>query len=98
VAERHSGEEVVVLLGTPNAESSRLYALTVTEGDPSWAGALAGVNLNLPVYHITEEPVKAQIAPETYEEHVALMEVVLDVESIAKAVQDVRTSMGQSAR
>jgi glycine/sarcosine/betaine reductase complex component A len=98
VAERHSGADVVVLLGTPNAESSRLYALTVTEGDPSWAGALAGVTLNLPVYHITEESVKAQIAPETYEEHVALMEVVLDVEAIAKAVQDVRTSIGQAAR
>jgi betaine reductase len=97
VAERHSGEEVVVLLGTPNAESSRLYALTVTEGDPSWAGALAGVNLNLPVYHITEAAVKAQIAQEAYEEHVALMEVVLDVESIAKAVQDVRASVGQAA-
>ena len=24
----------MVLLGTPNAESSRLYAMTVTEGDP----------------------------------------------------------------
>ena len=35
----------MVLLGTPNAESSRLYAMTVTEGDPSWAGALAGVAL-----------------------------------------------------
>jgi betaine reductase len=98
VAERHSGADVVVLLGTPNAESSRLYALTVTEGDPSWAGALAGVTLNLPVYHIMEAPVKAQIAPDTYEEHVALMEVVLDVESIAKAVQDVRASMGKPAR
>ena len=98
MAERHSGDAVVVLLGTPNAESSRLYALTVTEGDPAWAGALAGVNLNLPVYHITEEAVKAQIAPDTYDEHVALMEVVLDVESIAKAVQEVRASVDQTAR
>jgi glycine/sarcosine/betaine reductase complex component A len=98
VAERHSGDEVVVLLGTPNAESSRLYALTVTEGDPSWAGALAGASLNLPVYHIIEEAVKTQIAPDTYEEHVALMEVVLDAESIAKAVQDVRASVGQPPR
>jgi betaine reductase len=98
VAERHSGADVVVLLGTPNAESSRLYALTVTEGDPSWAGALAGVTLNLPVYHITEAPVKAQIASDTYDEHVALMEVVLDVDSIAKAMQDVRASAGQPAR
>ena len=98
MAERHSGDAVVVLLGTPNAESSRLYALTVTEGDPAWAGALAGVSLNLPVYHITEEAVKAQIAPDVYEEHVALMEVVLDVESIAQAVQEVRASAGHTAR
>jgi betaine reductase len=88
----------VVLLGTPNAESSRLYALTVTEGDPSWAGALAGANLNLPVYHIVEEAVKTQIAPDTYDEHVALMEVVLDVDSITKAVQDVRASVGQAVK
>ena len=88
---------MVVLLGTPNAESSRLYALTVTAGDPSWAGALAGVELGLPVYHITEDVVKSQVAPTTYEEHVALMELVLEVDDIAKAVQEVRTSAGQQA-
>jgi glycine/sarcosine/betaine reductase complex component A len=79
-----------VLLGTPNAESSRLYALTVSEGDPSWAGPLAGIRLALPTYHITEAVVKNQIAPETYEEQVALMEVVLDANTIAEAMQDVR--------
>ena len=79
-----------MLLGTPNAESSRLYALTVTEGDPSWAGALAGEALHLPVYHITEDEIKRQVAPETYEEHVALMEVVLETAEIASAVQSVR--------
>ena len=44
MAERYKPDELMVLLGTPNAESSRLYAMTVTEGDPSWAGALAGVD------------------------------------------------------
>ena len=95
MAERYDADDTVVLLGTPNAESSRLYALTVTEGDPSWAGALGGVGLGLPVYHITEEVVKSQIAPETYEEHVALMEMVLEVDDIVKAVQEVRTSVEQ---
>lgn len=86
---------MVVLLGTPTAESSRLYALTVTEGDPAWAGALAGVALGLPVYHIMEEAVKAQIDPEVYEEHVALMAMVLETTEIANAVQGVRRSVGQ---
>jgi glycine/sarcosine/betaine reductase complex component A len=97
VAERYKPDELVVLLGTPNAESSRLYAMTVTEGDPSWAGALAGVALGLPVYHVMEEPVKTQVAPEVYEEHVALMEMVLEAADIANAVQEVRTNSGQHA-
>jgi glycine reductase len=81
---------LVVLLGTPNAESSRLYALTVKEGDPSWAGALAGTPLGLAVYHITESDMKAAIPPEIYDEHVALMAMVLDVDDIATAVREVR--------
>jgi glycine reductase len=97
VAERYRSDEMVVLLGTPNAESSRLYALTVTEGDPSWAGALAGIPLGLPVYHITETDIKGQVAPEVYDEHIALMEVVLDVDDIARAVQEVRATAGQQA-
>lgn len=83
---------MVVLLGTPNAESSRLYAMTVTEGDPSWAGALAGVALGLPVYHVLEETVKTQVAPDVYEEHVALMAMVLETSDIAQAVHDVRAN------
>lgn len=90
MAEQYPREDMVVVLGTPTAESSRLYALTVTEGDPSWAGALAGTSLGLPVYHITEEAIKCQVAPEVYEEQVTLMEMVLDVADIAGAVQAVR--------
>lgn len=86
-----------MILGTPNAESTKLYALTVTEGDPSWAGALAGVQLGLPVYHVTEEVVKAQIPSEVYDEHVALMEMVLEVGDIRNAMQEVRTAVGQQA-
>ena len=95
MAERYKPDELVVLLGTPNAESSRLYAMTVTAGDPSWAGALAGVALGLPVYHVMEDTVKTQVAPEVYEEHVALMEMVLEAGDIAQAVQDVRAHTGQ---
>lgn len=90
MAERFPREDLVVLLGTPTEDSSRLYALTVTGGDPSWAGALAGVALGLPVYHVTEEALKAEIAPVDYEEHVALMAMAMDVDAIAQAVRGVR--------
>ena len=90
MAERFNKDELIVLLGTPNAESSRLYALTVKEGDPSWAGALAGAQLGLAVYHITEPEVEAVVPSAIYAEHVALMAMVLDVDDIASAVRDVR--------
>jgi hypothetical protein len=85
---------MVVLLGTPNAESSKLYGLTVTEGDPSWAGVLAGVRLELPVYHIAEPEIKSQIDPQVYEEQVALAEMVLDTEDIFETLQGVRLGNG----
>ena len=90
MAEKLPREDVVVLLGTPTEDASRLYAMTVTSGDPSWAGALAGVALGLPVYHVTEAAVKAEIAPADYEEHLALMAMAMDVGAIAAAVQAVR--------
>ena len=80
----------MVLLGTPTEDASRLYAMTVTAGDPSWAGALAGVALGLPVYHVTEDAVKADIAPADYDEHLALMAMAMDVDAIAAAVRAVR--------
>lgn len=79
-----------MLLGTPTAESTRLYALTVTEGDPAWAGALAGVPLALPVFHVAEDEVKAQVAPDLYEKHVALMEFTHEVDEIRRTVRGVR--------
>ena len=79
-----------MLLGTPNAESSRLYALTLKSGDPSWAGALAGVELGLSAWHITEEEVKRLIPPQTYEQHVALMEMVMEVGDISTALSTLR--------
>ncbi len=83
-----------MLLGTPTAEASELYALTVTEGDPAWAGPLAGVALNLPVYHILEPEVREQVPPGVYEEEVGLAVYSLDAEEIGKAVQKVRENGG----
>ena len=83
--------DIVVLLGTPNAESSRLYGLTVTEGDPAWAGVLAGVSLELPVYHIAEPEIKSQVEPGVYQEQVGLAEMALETDEIIEAMQQVRS-------
>ncbi len=85
-------EDLVVLLGTPNAESSKLYGVTVTQGDPAWAGVLAGVRLELPVYHIMEPEIKLQVDSRVYEQQVGLTEMVLDTEEIIEIMQQVRDS------
>jgi glycine/sarcosine/betaine reductase complex component A len=81
-----------VLLGTPNPESTKLVGLTLTSGDPTWAGPLAGVALGLPVFHVTEPEVRAQIPPAVYDEQVGLAEMVLDPPALAEAARECRAA------
>ncbi len=94
MADQLGTQDMVVLLGTPNAESSRLYGLTVTEGDPSWAGPLAGLRLDLPVYHIAEPEIKSQVDAGVYQEQVGITEMALETGEIIAALQQVRLGNG----
>ena len=85
---------MVVLLGSPTAESAEVYARTVTEGDPSWVGPLAGIALGLPVFHVLEEEVKSQFDAAVYQEQVSIMESVLDTDDIIDAMRQVRDAVG----
>ena len=87
-----------MLLGTPTPASSRLYALTVTEGDPTWAGPLAGEALGLPVFHVIEPEVKAQVDEQVYQAEVGMTELALeDPDEIIAAVRGVRSAQAGSA-
>ena len=88
--ERYGKDNLVVILGAPDADSAELYAETVVHGDPSWAGPLAGVSLGLPVFHILEPEIKMQIDPSVYKEHLELMDIALDAERISQALHKVR--------
>ena len=87
VADEH-GSDVVVLLGTPDAESTQTLAQTVVAGDPSYAGPLAGVPLGLPVLHVFE--VRDQVPVDVYEAQVALMEMSLDRDAILAGLREAR--------
>lgn len=91
IANNSSGDDnVVVLLGAPDAESAELSAMTVTTGDPTYAGALAGVQLGLPVYHVLEDEFRAASDPDAYEQHIALMGDVLEADAIREAMDRAR--------
>ncbi len=90
LAEKHGGENVVVIFGAAEAEAAGLSAETVTAGDPTFAGALAGVELGLAVYHAVEPEFKEAVDADVYDEQVGMMEMVLEVDEIIEEMKSMR--------
>jgi hypothetical protein len=90
LAEKHGKENLVVILGGAEAEASGLACETVTNGDPTFAGPLAGVQLGLACYHILEPEIKDEVDAEVYDEQVSMMEMVLDVDDIIEETKKYR--------
>jgi Glycine reductase complex selenoprotein A. len=93
-AEKFGAENVVVLIGASDPESAGIYAETVTAGDPTFAGPLAGVPLGLPVYHVLDARIKAEGSQSGWEEQIGMMEMILDVEGLCNAVGEMREQHG----
>ena len=89
-ADQYGPENVVVLLGAAEGEGAGLAAETVTNGDPTFAGPLTGVQLGLTLYHICEPEIKAEVDPAVYDEQVGMMEMVLDVDDIVSEMSAIR--------
>lgn len=86
--EKYGKEDLIVVIGGGEAEASGLAAETVSTGDPTFAGPLAGVPLGLKAYHIFE--LKDMVDATVYDEQISMMEMVLDVDAIVKEVQTYR--------
>ena len=83
----------MVVFGLNEPRTLRIMATTVKSGDPSWAGALAGVELGLPSYHILE--LKDQVPPAVWSEAMAMEELELEetlTADILTAMREVRES------
>ena len=89
-AEKFGAENCVVILGSSDPEGAEIYAETVTNGDPTFAGPLAGVSLGLPVYHVFDDAIRAECDQKQWEEQISMMEMVLDTEAVAEAVRKMR--------
>ena len=81
---------MVVILGAPDGDTAGIYAETVTEGDPTFVGPLAGVSLNLPVFHVLEPEIKAQVPADVYEREIGAMEYAIDGDEIRTAMNAFR--------
>lgn len=89
-AEEFGADNLVVLLGAAEGEAAGLAAETVTVGDPTFAGPLAGVQLGLSVYHVCEPEIKEEVDSDVYEEQIGMMEMVLDVDDIVEEMTAIR--------
>lgn len=94
-AEKHGSENIVVVLGAAEAEAAGLAAETVTAGDPTFAGPLAGVELGLRVYHAVEPEFKDIVDATVYDEQIGMMEMVLNVDEIVEEMKSMRDQFGK---
>lgn len=90
MTEKYGAENMIVMIGAAEAESAGLAAETVTNGDPTFAGSLAGVQLGLRVYHAVEPEFKDAVDPAVYDEQIGMMEMVLDVDEIISEMTSIR--------
>jgi glycine/sarcosine/betaine reductase complex component A len=93
LVEAYGKDAIVVLLGAPTTDSSQIQFETVTTGDPSYAGPLAGVELGLEAYHVFEPFVKAAIEPEQYAELIETLEMGLESDEIVSKLAEIRNGV-----
>ncbi len=96
LVEENGADNLVVVLGAANLEGAEIAAETVTVGDPSFAGPLAGVSLRLPVYHILEPEVKKAIPQDVFEHQAGFMEMVVDTEEIGRKFKEIREGLAKA--
>lgn len=90
ITDEYGAENVIVVLGAAEGEAAGLAAETVTAGDPTFAGPLAGVQLGLRVYHCCEPEFKDEVDADVYEEQIGMMEMVLDLDDIIQEMTSIR--------
>jgi glycine reductase len=85
-AKEHKSENLIVVWGVTNEQYLEVGSRTVMEGDPSWAGPLAGEALHLKVFHVLEPEIKDHIPQEVYDEELMLLELAVGDEKIGKTI------------
>ena len=93
LADQYGPENLAVVLGNGEANGVEVFAETVTQGDPSYAGPLAGVALKIPVYHVLEEEVLGALPDNLREEKLQLSSLVIDVEPMHQLLKTARDKL-----
>ena len=90
LVEEHGRENLIVVLGAADLEGVEISAETLTTGDPSFAGPLAGVSLGLQVYHILEPVFKKYIPEDVYQDKLGIFELTTDSAQLEQSLATIR--------
>ena len=90
VVEQAGREDVVAILGANSPTAVEMTAMTLKDGDPSYAGPLAGVALEIPSFHVLEDEIVAQVDPALVERELALASMAMDVPALIAPLQAFR--------
>ncbi len=90
VVQQGGTDDVVAVLGANSAAAVEMTAMTLRNGDPSYAGPLAGVALGIPSYHILEPEIVGQIDSAVYERELALSALAMEVDEVIAPVKAIR--------
>jgi hypothetical protein len=81
--------EIIVVLGASDIAGAEVSAETVTSGDPSYTGPLAGVPLGL-LFSTFWNDLKQFIPEAVYEENVGIWTMAADTEQIGERFKAIR--------
>lgn len=95
-AKENNFGDIIVVLGAGDIEGALISAETVTVGDPSFTGPLAGVSLRLPVYHILEPIIEEAVPKEIYDENVGVVALTTDRDKIGEEFKAIRDKLAAS--
>ncbi len=93
LADQYGPENLAVVLGNGDAQGVEVFAETVTQGDPTYAGPLAGVSLQIPVFHVLEQEVLSAIPEKLREKKLELPRLVIDVGPMSQVLQAYRRKL-----
>jgi glycine/sarcosine/betaine reductase complex component A len=94
IVEAEGKDNLIVVLGASDIEGAEITAETLTVGDPSFAGPLAGVPLGLPIYHILEPEVRAEIPKDVYEREAGIVSMIVDTDEVTQKFRAIRKNAG----
>ena len=97
VVDRYGSDNVMAVLGCPDAESSQIQAETVIAGDPSLSGPLTDRALGLFTIHAVELLARNIVNKSVFAKYIQPYMASLDQDAITHRLDEIRSRLQRNA-